>query len=145
MSKNNRRKIIPPQDESISISLNHIYKENYPLFCFKYLSETSISTCRDHKFFFEFLIRLQKISQLGWPEIRTAPRHGFGMESISVDQIKPQLPACITPDVRKLHVFRATGDNHPFIGLQIDRIFRVLLLKPTLEIFMIMNKQIATL
>lgn len=129
MSKNNRRKIIPPQDESISISLNHIYKESYPLFCFKYLSETSISTCRDHKFFFEFLIRLQKISQLGWPEIRTAPRHGFGMESISVDQIKPQLPACITPDVRKLHVFRATGDNHPFIGLQIDRIFRVLFIE----------------
>lgn len=127
--KHNRRIILPPQEETKNISLNHIYKEDYPLFCFKYLSDVSISTCKDHKFFFDFLIRLQKISQLGWPSIRTSTRHGFGMESIPVDRIKPQLPMCITPDVKKLHVFRATGDNHPFIGLQIDRIFRVLFIE----------------
>ena len=70
-------------------------------------------------------MRLKKLSELGWKEIRTSQRHSFGMEKISTDKILPQLPACITPEVNHLHVFRATGSNHPFIGLEIQKVFRV--------------------
>lgn len=125
--KNSHTTIIPPEDKNRTqpIALNKIFEENYPLFCFKYLNEDSISRCRDHKFFINFLIRLKNLSNLGWNEIRKAQRHGYGMEQIPIKQIKPQLPACVTPDVKTLHVFRATGDNKPFIGIQIDRIFRI--------------------
>lgn len=117
--------VLPPQEAPKSLLLSRIYEENYPLFCFKYLSRTSICDCTDHKIFYDFLIRLQKLSSLGWPGIRRAGRHGFGMEQIPTDRIKPKLPACITPEVKSLHVLRANGNNLPFVGIQIDRVFRV--------------------
>lgn len=124
-----RVNVIPPETQSLSISLSGIYDENYPLFCFKHLSEISISKCTDHKFFYNFLMRLRKLSQLGWKGIRESGRHSFGMEPIPVTQIKPKLPECITPDVKYLHVLRAAGNNLPFIGIQIDRVFRVLFIE----------------
>ncbi len=125
--KNASTVIKPPEeiDRIQSIDKNNIFDENYPLFCFKYLSDISISNCRDHKFFVDFLCRLQKLSSLGWNEIRKSSRHSFGMEPIPVSRIRQQLPTCVTPDVQMLHVFRACGDNRPFIGLQVGRIFRV--------------------
>lgn len=117
--------VLPPQDAPVALSLNHIYKENYPLFCFKYLSTASICNCTSHKIFYDFLIRLQKLSELGWPGIRTSDRHSFGMEQIPISRIKPKLPVCITPEVKSLHVLRANGNNLPFVGVQIDRVFRV--------------------
>lgn len=125
--RNTRATIIPPEDTNHirSIALNRIFEENYPLFCFKYLNKVSISECQDHKFFINFLFRLKALSNLGWNEIRKTQRHGYGMEQIPIEQIKPQLPICVTPDVKALHVFRANGDNRPFIGIQIDRVFRI--------------------
>jgi hypothetical protein len=51
------------------------------------------------------------------------------MEPIPKEKIKVQLPDCITPDVKSLHVFRATSDNLPFIGLQIENVFRILFIE----------------
>ena len=121
--------VLPPQEAPKSLLLSRIYEENYPLFCFKYLSCASICDCKNQKVFYDFLIRLQKLSELGWPSIRISDRHGFGMESIPTNKIKPKLPACITPEVRSLHVFRANGNNLPFVGIQIDRVFRVLFIE----------------
>lgn len=109
----------------LSIQKNKVFQEDYPVFCFKYLSDASIKDCKNSGFFIEFLLRLKKLSELGWKEIRTSQRHSFGMEKISVDSIHPQLPTCITPEVKHLHVFRATGRNHPFIGLETQNVFRV--------------------
>jgi hypothetical protein len=111
--------------QEISIEKNNILEEDYPVFCFKYLSDVSIRDCKKSDFFIEFLLRLKKLSELGWKEIRTSQRHGFGMEKISVDNIHPQLPSCITPEVKHLHVFRATGSNLPFVGLEMQKVFRV--------------------
>lgn len=128
MNKNKSKnpiKIIEPPTSKI-ISKSRIEKYEYPIFCFKYLSDKSFKHCTRAKFFIDFLIRLQKLSVLGWSEIRASDKHQFGMESLPVDRIKPQLPSIVTPDVSKVHVFRATGDNHPFIGLHNpDNVFHV--------------------
>ena len=73
--------------------------------------------------------RLKKLSELGWEEIRKSQRHSFGMEKIPVKSIRPQCPAFITPDVKELEVFRATGNNKVFLGIQQENIFHVIFIE----------------
>lgn len=100
------------------------------LFSFKHL-QTSVSykNTKDSKFFVDFLERLKKLSELGWEEIRKSQRHSFGMEKIPVKSISPQCPAFITPDVKELEVFRATGSNKVFVGIQQENIFHVIFIE----------------
>lgn len=100
---------------------------DYPLFSFKYLYENSIDSCNDSKFFFDFLIRLRKLSELGWNGIRTSSRHSFGMEKLSISSIIPQprYPHFITPDVKEFSVFRSNGNNTGLVGFQVEKIFYV--------------------
>ncbi len=51
------------------------------------------------------------------------------MEKIPIEKIHPKLPSFITPDVKYLHVFRATGNNLPFVGLEMQGVFRVLFIE----------------
>ncbi len=74
-------------------------------------------------------MRLKKLSELGWKEIRQSDRHSFGMEKISIDNIRPKLPSCITPEVKHLHAFRATGNNLPFVGITVQNVFRILFIE----------------
>jgi hypothetical protein len=104
-------------------------EEDYPLFCFKHLSPTSIKGCKESDFFYEFLMRLNKLSEMGWAKIRESRRHDYGLESLPKEQIKKRLPPFITPEVKKLHVFRACSDNRPFVGLQRDKVFHVLFIE----------------
>lgn len=101
-------------------------KIDHPLFSFKYLKDISIDRCKDHAFFHDFLIRLQKLSDLGWKEIRRSHRHSFGMEKIPVEEIIPrnQLPDFVTRE-GDVDVFRAVGDNRVFVGLQDGKIFYI--------------------
>lgn len=112
-----------------TIEKRKIIEEDYPLFCFKYLSDTSIKDCKNSGFFIELLLRFKKLSELGWKEIRKSQRHGFGMEKIPVGDIHPKVPSCITPDVTHLHVLRATGSNLPFVGIEIQNVFRILFIE----------------
>jgi hypothetical protein len=112
------------------IDKKNIFEDNYPVFCFKYLSETSIKKCNDSKFFFDFLMRLRKLSELGWNEIRKSHKHAYGLEPISLKKIKPQVVLeSITPDVVYLHALRANGKNLPFVGIQMQQLFRVLFIE----------------
>ena len=101
-------------------------KIDYPLFSFKYLCDESYPDCSDPKFFSDFITRLQKLSALGWSEIRQSAPHSFGMEPIPVRQMKhkAKLPAFVSQDA-DLHVFRAVGDNRAFVGLQVGKIFHI--------------------
>ncbi|MCU4155223.1 hypothetical protein J1N10_04505 [Carboxylicivirga sp. A043] len=123
--KHLRKPVIKPIESETSINTNKLFEEDYPMFCFKHLSETSIKDCKDSDFFIEFLLRLKKLSELGWKEIRKSQRHGFGMEKIPISEIHPKLPNCVTPEVKHLHVFRATGNNLPFVGIVIQQVFRI--------------------
>lgn len=99
---------------------------DYPLFSFRYFKDVSVKDCNDHKFFFNYITRLQKLSELGWNEIRKSHPHSYGMEPMPRAQIRHNalLPAFVTKEV-DLHVFRAVGDNRVMVGLQKGKIFYV--------------------
>lgn len=99
---------------------------DYPIFSFKYLKSESIDECNDCSFFFNFLMRLQKLSELGWKEIFVTQRHGYGMEKLPVSQIVPreQLPPFVTREAN-VDVFRSSGDNRTFVGIQQGKIFHI--------------------
>lgn len=101
---------------------------DYPLFSFKYLRTNSIKECKDASFFYDFIIRLTELSKLGWAKIRLSSRHKYGMESLPKEKFKPclsNLSEIVTRDVTKLHVFRADKQMHPFVGLQVGKIFHI--------------------
>ncbi|HNW49670.1 MAG TPA: hypothetical protein PKH79_01225 [Prolixibacteraceae bacterium] len=122
---------IKKPSKEIKIREDNLSGVEYPIFCFKYLQMYSIKDCKDHEFFFRFLERLQKLSELGWAEIRKSNRHSFGTEHIPIDQIKPQTPAFITPDVNYLTAFRATGSKLPFLGILDGKIFHIIYIEST--------------
>jgi hypothetical protein len=110
-----------------NIDKNKIDALNYPIFCFKYLQKISIEDSSDADFFVNFLFRLQKLSNLGWEEIRKSSKHSFGTEQIPVNDLKPKVyPSIVTPEVTHLTVFRATGDNRPFLGIQNKDVFHII-------------------
>lgn len=122
--------IKPIQDEIGPFSKDlEIYRNvDYPLFCFKHLQTKSFVDCKDGSFFSNFLQRLKNLSDLGWKQISTSHRHAYGMEKIHQEQIKPQLPGIITPDV-PLFAFRAVGNNLPFVGFREGNIFHILFIE----------------
>lgn len=101
---------------------------DYPLFSFRHLRLNSIKKCADPQFFISFLTQLRDLSNIGWASIRQSGRHDYGMEPIPRNQIKADLSSLsdiITPEVRKLDVFRADKDNHVFVGRQVGKVFHV--------------------
>lgn len=71
------------------------------------------------------ITRFHKFSEFGWENIRFSHKHSLGMESIPIDEITSELPSIVTPDVKKVHLLRASGDNRAMIGLQEGKIFHV--------------------
>lgn len=120
-------KIKKPQ-KKLNIEKGRLDGIDYPVFCFKHLQNTSINRCNNVSMFYNFLQRLQKLSVLGWSEIRNSQRHGFGMEKIAKTAIKQPLPPFITPDVNYLMAFRANG-KLPFLGIQNDIIFHIIFIE----------------
>lgn len=103
----------------------------HPIFSFRYLHNISYSDCTDASFFIKFLERLQKLSKLGWKEIRIANRHGYGMEKIPISQLNVSIKNVpfITPEVKEIDVFRSNGDNRTFVGFQKGKIFYILFIE----------------
>ena len=114
------------ETNKIKIPSQNNVQVDYPVFCFRHLQTKAKS---DYKFYADFIERLKKISSLNWNEILVADRHGFGTEKIPVGQIKPMLPKFITPEIADLIVFRANGDNRPFLGLRNGSVFHIIFLE----------------
>lgn len=110
----------------IKVPTENEIRLDYPVFCFRHL-QTKPNV--DHRFYSEFIVRLCQLSGLTWNQINVADRHGFGTEKIPIDQIKPQLPRFVTPEITHLTVFRANGDNRPFLGLRNGTIFHIIFLE----------------
>ena len=101
--------------------------EDAVLFSFKYLQNRSISKVTKSQFYYQFLFRLKKLSELGWGKIGRSDKHSFGIEPIPISQIKPKFNIPIlTDDVNKLSVFRASGDNHIFAGIRSGNVFFII-------------------
>lgn len=121
-------KKIKKQDDSPSMKQKP--EDRYPVFCFKYLQQYSYSSCTDASFFIAFLERLKKLGGLGWQGIRGANRHSFGVEKMPIKKIKiKNFPSIVTEEVEALMVFRATGSNLPFLGIQHGDIFQVIFIE----------------
>jgi hypothetical protein len=127
MGKKSRRKIeIKSPEKHVNISLNDTHGINYPVFSFRYLQKPSIESCNNSDFFRTFLFRLHKLSELGWKEIRISHKHSYGMEKIRLGNIKHQIESPIlTPDIEFLFAFRATGNNHSFLGIEQNGVFHI--------------------
>lgn len=122
----NKKKIKKVDDQP------HIHKgivNDYPIFCFKYLQDVSIKNCDNYKFLIDFIFRLQKLGELGWQQINTSSRHSFGTEKIPIKQIKPALPIIITDEIEELTVFRANGNNLPFLGIRKINVFHIIFIE----------------
>ncbi|MDR2145227.1 MAG: hypothetical protein LBE91_02040 [Tannerella sp.] len=129
MSHKKRKKIKDIHDDN-NIEKENIEKYGYPKFCFKYLQEVSFNKSNDFYFFIDFLLRLKKLSELGWNEINKSDRHSYGYELISINQIRQnKLPEIITKDMKTLTVFRANGQNKPFIGIRNGDIFHIIFIE----------------
>ena len=121
------------KENRISVAEIAEYAEtDYPLFSFVYLSNFSWDKCTDQKLFRDFLLRLKKLSELGWKKIGISDRHSFGSEKIPVSSLNKRarkvLPDFVT-DEMKLEVFRASGNNLPFLGLRKGRVFMVFIIE----------------
>ena len=122
-------------DNRISVKeVQDLSNIDYPLFSFKYLHKISYNESKETSFFISFLQRLQKLSELGWKNIRTSHRHAYGLEKIPISQLNANIknfPPFITPEVKELDVFRATGDNRTFVGFQKNKVFHILFIEAT--------------
>lgn len=121
-------KPIPSQAPLLSKDIENYVKIDYPLFSFRHLQHTSFTDCKEVTFFPSFMKRLKNLSELGWNGIHTSQRHGYGMEKLPQNIIKPQLPTIITPEVQ-LFAFRATGNNLPFVGFREGKIFHIVFIE----------------
>lgn len=122
---------IKPVEKQTGVSQSEIdlfLRVEYPLFSFKYLTDFSFKGFRDGGFFSEFLLRLRKLSELGWKEIAKSDRHAYGMEKIPRDILKHALPSQITPEV-PIFAFRAVGDNRPFVGFREGNVFHIVFIE----------------
>jgi len=106
-------------------------QDSYPIFCFKYLmNEPKQDPAGKAGFYAEFITRLKKLSNLGWNAINVSDRHSYGYEKISIKDIKlKNFPSIVTPEIKDLVVFRATGDNRVFLGIRNDDIFHIIFIE----------------
>ncbi|MBP7555550.1 MAG: hypothetical protein KA821_04775 [Chitinophagaceae bacterium] len=105
-------------------------EDRYPVFCFKHLQQHSYHKCSDPLFFISFLERLKKLGELGWQGIQGSHRHAFGTEKIPINNLRVNsFPSIVTPEVTELTVFRANGNNLPFLGIRLDDTFQVIFIE----------------
>lgn len=117
-----------PAEDVIRIGRQSTYEV---VFSFKYLQENKTETKNKGAHLHAFLLRLKKLSELGWKEIRKSPKHSFGTEMIPLKQFrikKNEIPI-ITDDVSKLTVFRASGDNKVFAGIEVENLFYIIVIE----------------
>lgn len=121
-------KKIKKQEEATSIKKKP--EDRYPVFCFKYLQQYSYNKCSDPAFFISFLERLKKLGELGWQGIQGSHRHAFGTEKIPIKSLRvSNFPSIVTQDVNELTVFRANGNNLPFLGIRLEDTFQVIFIE----------------
>lgn len=112
----------------LTISRQRVEEPPKVTFGFEHLHPASWADAKDPRFFKEFLLHLQKFSSMTWQALYSAPRHGFGTETLPVSAVKPQING-VPDEIQKFLVLRATGDNHPFLGYRDKDTFQVVFIE----------------
>mgnify|MGYP006924883644 FL=1 len=84
---------------------------------------------KDGKFFIKFLGRLKQLSQLDWDAVNVSAKHSFGWEVMEVKSMTKSAQQSVPAGMDKLLVFRATGDNHVFLGYRQQNTFEVIFIE----------------
>lgn len=124
--KNSKIKKRGKERSKINTSFLKQEEIDYPIFCFKHLK---LNFKNDYKFYFQFVDRLSKLCNSTWKQINTSQKHGFGTEKLPISKIKPEIPKFISPEVKHLLVFRANGDNRPFLGIRRGNVFHIIFIE----------------
>ena len=100
------------------------------VFGFSEIRPFSYIDCRnDSGFFISFIERLKKLSSLTWKVIGTSGRHSFGLEKIETKYLTPGAKTHVPNGMESLLVFRATGDNHAFLGYRDGNTFQIVFIE----------------
>lgn len=83
----------------------------------------------DASFFISFLERLKELCSLDWNTANTSARHSFGMEKMLVDNLTAAAKQHVPEGMTSLLVFRATGDNHVFLGYRDSHVFQIIFIE----------------
>jgi len=96
-----------------------------PLFSFEFMQPSyDVESCtKDERA--ALAMKLYKLSQLTWEDIKKADRHGLGFEKISQDAIRAALPAVVLSKEIDLIAFRFCG-KAPMVGIRRDRTFYII-------------------
>ncbi len=103
------------------------YNEVKPIFslhCMDYRKDTCLSQCGNVSKA-SFANTLLLLSQRTWKELLTTQKQSLGEESIPVERFKVPLPKIVTPEVRKLMVFRFSQSER-MAGIRINDVYHVL-------------------
>lgn len=77
----------------------------------------------------KFLGRLKQLSQLDWDAVNVSAKHSFGWEVMEVKNMTKSAQLSVPAGMDKLLVFRATGDNHVFLGYRQQNTFEVIFIE----------------
>lgn len=125
-----KKTIKPIASSEIRLNKLQAYAKEKPIFSFEYLDTHFLRNSKaTDGFYRDFILRLQKLGELGWDSIRKSGRHEYGREPIPVSKMKPQMPSVVTPDITHLDVFRANGANNVFAGFMRDDVFFVVFIE----------------
>lgn len=100
------------------------------VFSFSELKTISYTDAKkDGSFFIKFLARLSKLCSLDWDTINRSSRHGFGTEPMPISSLSIAAQGKAPSGVNSLQVFRATGDDHAFLGYKEGNVFYVVFIE----------------
>lgn len=100
------------------------YDAKPPVFSLQYLTQShGIDNCSEAQKA-SILDALHKRGKMTWTQLRMAPRHGLGSETIALTALKVSLPPCVTPDTTIL-AFRCIG-TAPMLGFRDQDRFHII-------------------
>jgi hypothetical protein len=122
--KGNVRK--PPATQGARVRTPESAPTNHlsPVFCLRHLKAGyGLNNCGASEAA-AFVGKLKSLCDMDWQTIQNASKKA-GHEKIPVKQLRADMPARVTEDVKELLVFRFPGDKARFLGLRHDRVFEV--------------------
>ena len=127
--KNKKVKRLPFKETShLIVKEEPDYDSLTPIFSFrhmKYGSDNCLSQCtQDSKS--SIVSILLKLSQFTWNQLASKRKESLGFEGIPCDQFTVPLPPFVTPDVKKIMVFRYSGAGR-IAGIRIHDIYHILI------------------